>query len=84
MQITLGNPSFGIDLNGIFGLRNLPLQIGTSLWYVDYQDRQTIIIPKGLYGIDEINRHIQRELPEITINDVPLTKNAITLSLHKR
>ena len=80
MQITLGNPSFGIDLNGIFGLRNLPMQIGTSVWYIDYQDRQTIIIPKGLYGIDEINRHIQRELPKITINDVPLAKNAITLS----
>ena len=27
MQITLGNPSFGIDLNGIFGLRNLPMHI---------------------------------------------------------
>ena len=80
IQISLGNPAFGIDLKGIFGLRNLPLQIGTSLWYVDYQDRQTIIIPKGLYGIDEINRHIHREIVQITVNDIPLAKNAITLS----
>ena len=78
IQIDLNNPNFGINLNGLLGLRNPSIQIGTSLWYIDYQDRQTIIIPKGLYGIDEINRRIQREIVQITVNGIPLDKNAIT------